>query len=220
MALTLLLLALLTRAAADASTRNAFHSHPWRGDGEPLPSAAALLDLRAPAPPFTLAACAIVRNKGPYLREVRLAALLNALLAVLTSDSPKQNHRNALQWVYYHWLLGFQHFWLYENESTDDTRAVLGTLVARGLVTLLDWPGPLGAQKRQLEHCFNASGPAGQTRWMGSFDADEFVAVLNHDPRQSPLLNSSLTFALHDHLQRFSDSGKRVGAISLDRSAQ
>lgn len=152
--------------------------------------ATALLALPALQPPYKLALCTIIHDEGPYI----------------------------LEWVLYHWLVGFQHFWLYDNDSTDDTRTVLAPLVARGLVTVIRWPRKedhYPTQLAQMDNCFNHSGPAAQTRWLACFDVDEFVVVHNHDPRNLPLLNRSLEFALHRHLAAIEGVG--AGQLRLDR---
>jgi hypothetical protein len=106
----------------------------------------AQLKSRTPLTQARLAVCALFHNERPYLAE----------------------------WVLYHWVLGFDHFYLYDNESDDSPAAALAPLVARGLVTLVDWPGA-AAQGRQLAHCFNRSRT--DVQWMANFDVDEFVVV-------------------------------------------
>jgi len=95
---------------------------------------------------FKLAACCLLRDEARYLPE----------------------------WLLYHWVLGFQHFFLYDNESGDSPAAALAPFLARGLATLLPWPGR-APQAAQLAHCFNASRT--DVKWMASFDVDEFVVV-------------------------------------------
>ena len=55
------------------------------------------------------------------------------------------SHRCCLrwrQWVAYHHLLGIEHFYIYDNNSTDsDTlRLRLRPFMAAGLVTYVNWP--------------------------------------------------------------------------------
>jgi hypothetical protein len=57
---------------------------------------------------YTIAICSIFKNEAKYLKE----------------------------WLEYHLLIGVEHFYLFDNLSTDDSVAVLATYIERGLVTL------------------------------------------------------------------------------------
>lgn len=71
-----------------------------------------------PSPPFRLVACTMLRNEAAYVRE----------------------------WIVYHLLVGVEHFYLYDNDSTDNTAEVLAPFVAKGVVTYRRWPGPATVQ--------------------------------------------------------------------------
>lgn len=60
-----------------------------------------------------LAVCAIAKDEGPYFKE----------------------------WIEYHRLVGVGKFYIYDNESTDDTKKILEPYIASGLVDYLYWPG-------------------------------------------------------------------------------
>lgn len=148
--------------------------------------ASAILGLPAPTAPFSLAVCTMFHNEGPYL----------------------------LEWVLYHYLIGFQHFFMYDNESDDNPRAILQPLIDRKLVTYISWPGTQEkyyAQNRQLADCFNLLAPA-KAKWMAGFDLDEFVVVLNQQATAQAFPNS---FALHGLLRSFEE--QHEGGIILDR---
>jgi hypothetical protein len=114
-------------------------------------------DVRTGAPPYDLAVCVIVRNEGDYI----------------------------LEWIIYHHLLGFGHFYVYDNESTDGLRERLAPFIANDVVTFTPWPGRgfPGPQKSQIAHCLNASRKT--TRWVGVFDVDEYV-IYNRATVPSP----------------------------------
>ena len=122
------------------------HIHPTPRCWPRLVSRAQHYALTAP-PLAQLAVCTMIHNEAPYLAE----------------------------WVLYHWVLGFQYFFLYDNASSDVPAAAPSPFVSRAIVTLLSlpWPGkaPQGAQ---LNHCFNRSRT--DAKWMASFDVDEFVS--------------------------------------------
>jgi len=76
------------------------------------------------ARPLRLAACAIMKNEGPYLRE----------------------------WIEFHRLVGVEKFYLYDNGCTDDTDAVLEPYVKNGVVELVRFHGE-GVQRQAYEDC-------------------------------------------------------------------
>ena len=63
--------------------------------------------------PHYLSICAIFKNEARYLEE----------------------------WIKFHRGVGVSHFFLYDNESTDDPLTVLRPWIEMGLVTLVAWPG-------------------------------------------------------------------------------
>lgn len=97
-----------------------------------------------PCTRYNLAICAIIKDEGPYLRE----------------------------WIEYHRLVGVDKFYLYDNDSSDDTKRILAPYIKSGLVEYTYFPG----EKRQL--------PAYQdciarfkldAEWIAFIDLDEFM---------------------------------------------
>lgn len=93
---------------------------------------------------YDLAIVAIFKNEGRYLKE----------------------------WLDYHLLAGVEHFYLYNNDSTDDYQEVLAPYIKGGVVTLTDFPGKLpmypaydDAIQRHRFKC----------RYMAFIDLDEFI---------------------------------------------
>ena len=95
-------------------------------------------------PGVYLAVCAIAKNEGPYFKE----------------------------WIEWHRDHGVEKFYIYDNESTDDTHEVLEPFVKEGLVEYHYVPGfnqQLAVYDRCLEeHRFDA-------RWIAFIDIDEFI---------------------------------------------
>ena len=91
-----------------------------------------------------LAACAIYRNEARYLQE----------------------------WIEFHLLVGFERFYLYDNESDDDHLDVLEPYIAEGIVVLERWPIPRG-QHLAYEDCLIKR--RGEAYWIAFFDIDEFM---------------------------------------------
>lgn len=91
-----------------------------------------------------LGVCAIFRDEAPFLDE----------------------------WISFHVGVGATHFYLYDNFSTDAFAAVLAPWIARGMVTLTDWPVALG-QVPAYRHCLKRARR--ECRWLAFIDVDEFL---------------------------------------------
>jgi len=94
-----------------------------------------------------LAVCAIFKNEGPYL----------------------------LEWIAYHHAVGVEHFYLYDNDSTDGGSEVIRRSPLARLVTVTPWPFRPG-QLRAYRH-FMDSYAAG-CDWAAFIDIDEFILPL------------------------------------------
>lgn len=76
------------------------------------------------------------------------------------------------EWLGFYSALGVEHFYLYNNDSTDDYAGVLEPYLDLGRATLLDVPGK-GVQQAVYAHCLAAFGT--RSRWMMFCDDDEFL---------------------------------------------
>ena len=95
-------------------------------------------------PEHYLAVCAIAKDEGPYFKE----------------------------WIEWHLRQGVDHFYIYDNESSDGTREILQPYIDSGVVEYKYWPGhrrQLAAYDDCLEHYRLAS------RWIAFIDLDEFI---------------------------------------------
>ena len=81
------------------------------------------------------------------------------------------------EWLAYHILLGFEHFYLFDNGSTDSTAEVLAPYIKYGYVTHLFWPIFPG-QMDAYGYAVRIFGP--HTRWMAFIDIDEFIVLKSH----------------------------------------
>jgi len=94
-----------------------------------------------------LAVCAIFKNEGPYL----------------------------LEWIAYHRVVGFDHFYLYDNDSTDGGVEVIRQSRLAPHVTLIHWPqrpGQIAAYRDFIAR--HAQG----FDWAAFIDLDEFMLPL------------------------------------------
>lgn len=102
----------------------------------------------------TLSICAIFQNEEPYLKE----------------------------WIEFHKLQGVEHFYLYNNNSTDEYMKVLNPYITSKEVTLVHWlfsfkKGKIhnwGAiQRGAYDHCLKKYGS--ECNWIAFIDIDEFL---------------------------------------------
>jgi len=111
---------------------------------------------------YTLSIAAIFQNEAPYLKE----------------------------WIEYHKLAGVEHFYLYNNSSSDNYLEVLAPYIEQGLVELTFWPSP-ESDKPFHTFCFSVQPGAYMdavtksrniSKWLALIDTDEFLfSVLDED---------------------------------------
>lgn len=106
---------------------------------------------------FYLSATAIFNNEAPFLRE----------------------------WLEYHQLIGVEHFYLYNNLSTDQYQEVLTPYIKKGVVELIDWserPTNWGEwSKIQVAAYRDAiERSKDKTKWLAIIDIDEFIVPVKN----------------------------------------
>lgn len=84
----------------------------------------------------------------------------------------KDEGRFLKEWLDYHLTVGVDHFYLYDNNSTDDYKSIVQPYIDRGVVTLIAWPYQQ-AQVKCYRHCLETF--CNETKWIGYIDADEFI---------------------------------------------
>ncbi|MBS0621186.1 MAG: glycosyltransferase family 92 protein [Verrucomicrobia bacterium] len=120
---------------------------------------------------YNLSVCAVFKNEAKYLKE----------------------------WIEYHRLIGVDHFYLYNNRSTDIFYVVLNPYIRQGIVTLIDWPDyldkvverysflwPLCVQVPAYENAIKYAA-LGKTRWLVCMDIDEYLVPGEHSSLTSIL---------------------------------
>lgn len=83
------------------------------------------------------------------------------------------------EWIAFHRLLGVRAFVLYDNGSTDESRAVLAPLETAGVVRVVDWRVFTDLERPQgLAHAHAFVNYGAAYRWMACIDVDEFLFPL------------------------------------------
>ena len=96
-----------------------------------------------------LAIGAIMKDEGPYLKE----------------------------WLDFHILIGVNKFYLYDNESTDNTKEILKPYIDKGIVEYHFIPGK-GMQYTAYSEIL--AQHSNDCRWIAFIDLDEFLFSVNH----------------------------------------
>ena len=85
-----------------------------------------------------------MKNEGPYLKE----------------------------WLEFHLMTGVEHFYLYDNNSDDETIEILKGYIQRGIVSYQFWPDHPG----QLKACMHTlTNYKNDSFWIAFIDLDEFI---------------------------------------------
>lgn len=82
------------------------------------------------------------------------------------------------EWIEFHRLVGVEHFYLYNNNSSDNFLEILDPYIHQGLVTLIDWPHSQ-AQLKAYEHFYE--NYRAETSWVSFLDIDEFICPKHVD---------------------------------------
>ena len=90
-----------------------------------------------------------------------------SILAILKDEAP-----NMEEWLCHHMAIGVDHFFLYDNGSTDDLHDVLKPYVDHGVVTPVYFP-MRGLQRDANNHVIRFFGDT--TEWIAYVDIDEFL---------------------------------------------
>ncbi|MBS0626608.1 MAG: glycosyltransferase family 92 protein [Verrucomicrobia bacterium] len=104
------------------------------------------------------------------------------------------------EWIDYHHRIGVEHFWLYDDTSSDNWEEVLTPYIEQGIVEVFDW-SPCREQvkiwpKIQVEAYKDALNRSnGSSKWLALIDTDEFIL---------PMKEKTLTKCLENH---FSNAG-------------
>jgi len=128
---------------------------------------------------YQLVICAIFKNESKYLQE----------------------------WIEYHNMVGVQHFYLYDNDSTDDSCDIIQKYVDNGLVTLNKFPG----EKQQMP-AYNhfISTYKEEADWCAVIDVDEFII-----PMDFALIQESMNSILSEADKKF----QKVDGFDLEKVA-
>ncbi|PNH00888.1 hypothetical protein TSOC_010045 [Tetrabaena socialis] len=91
---------------------------------------------------------------------------------------------NMLEWIQHYVWQGVDHFFLIDNDSTDDYKAHLAPYVERGQVTIIHL-SEQHVQAAHYNHVLSAYGVRDITEWLIVCDLDEFYFATGRDGSQT-----------------------------------
>lgn len=126
---------------------------------------------------YYVSICAIFKDEGIYLKE----------------------------WLEYHMMIGIEHFYLYNNFSSDNYLEVLKPYIDARIVTLREWPVNQG-QLSAYKDCYEKS--KNESQWIGFIDIDEFICPYKTEDIKLWLKNFEIFPSIILYWKMFGASGK------------
>ncbi|MDR2708456.1 MAG: glycosyltransferase family 92 protein [Elusimicrobiota bacterium] len=102
-----------------------------------------------------LSVLACAKNEGPYLKE----------------------------WIAYHKMLGVEKFYIFDNDSSDNTFEILQPYINSGLAVYekFSYTGDIWPQPQRDIYTKAVKKYKNKTKWMAVIDIDEFIVPLRHE---------------------------------------
>ncbi len=117
----------------------------------------------------------------------------------------KNERKYILEWLEYHLMVGVDHFYIYDNESTDGLRAILQDYIDEGVVTYHEWPGK-AQQLTVYNHALEQYRM--DTKYMAFIDADEFIVPV--EDRMLPDIVDEIIDTYKDYFKKGKAGGVAV----------
>jgi hypothetical protein len=114
------------------------------------------------------------QNQEPYKYDLAICSIF------------KNEARFMREWIEFHKLVGVQHFYLYNNLSTDNYKELLEPYIAQNEVELFEWPyeRPKGTKDTKIQvRAFNdvLQKTRRIAKWVAFLDLDEFLFPVQID---------------------------------------
>lgn len=120
------------------------------------------------------------------------------------------------EWIEYYLLQGVDHFYIYNNNGTDNTEEIIKPYIDKGIVTWREYPG-LGKQA----HIYNdaVDNYKNETQWMGFIDIDEFIVPHKHETLATALKEYEKYSQLLLHWVFYGSSGhkEKTNGLVIER---
>lgn len=130
-----------------------------------------------------------------------------AICAILKNEAI-----NILEWIAYHYALGVERFYLYDNNSTDHVHDLLSGLIQKGIVELISWP--INPGQTQAYDDF-ADRHKYRWAWAAFIDLDEFINPFGHDSLPDWLAGFEGASAVALQWMNFGPNGNEIPPAGL-----
>jgi hypothetical protein len=84
----------------------------------------------------------------------------------------KNENSSIQEWIYFHRVVGVEHFYIYDNDSVIPLKETLSKEIIAGFVTCIDFPG-LSKQMPAYNDCLKNYWK--DNKWIAFIDCDEFL---------------------------------------------
>ncbi len=101
-----------------------------------------------------------------------------------------KNEPDILEWIEYHRLVGVEHFYIYDNESTDGLKEKLSKYIDAGIVTYIYYPGKAMQDKSINDAIQNF---AYETKYLAIIDGDEYIVPVEKGRLLPELVDEVIT---------------------------
>lgn len=129
-----------------------------------------------------------------------------AIVAIYRNESA-----DIEEWIDYHRMIGVEKFFLYDNDTTDDTNLKLRRYVQSGHVEIMPWPHFMRDTNTQAAAYAHAIARlAGRFQWLGMIDIDEFLVPAQGEALQDILDPFDACAVVLLHWYMFGPSGHRT----------
>jgi Glycosyltransferase family 92 len=118
----------------------------------------------------------------------------------------KNEADDLLEWLHFHRLAGVDHFYLYDNESTDETQTVIQSFPWPEMITYHYVEGDFG-QMRAFHHAIDSY--RNSSEWCAFIDADEFLYPVEGDSIKDVLDEVDSAPAVAVHWLNFGSNGHK-----------
>lgn len=98
----------------------------------------------------------------------------------------KNDHDYIREWIDYYRLIGVDHFYIADNNSSPPLREILSDYIEHGIITYT-YDTRVGPQGYVYNECLRNYGD--QNKWIAFFDSDEFLLLKQHDSIRDFLVN-------------------------------
>ncbi len=116
------------------------------------------------------------------------------------------------EWIEYHKLVGIDHFYIYDNESTDNIKEILKPYIKSKVVDYIFWPGKL-QQKPAYNDAIKRYKL--ESKWITFIDSDEFIVPISKETIPEVLNEINPKFGLSVCWCYYGDNGHKTRTKGL-----